>query len=210
MYNDSYIKNSIGVIMIECKKCHIIKSEESFRYYRNTGTRKQICYECNYVHVKRINRWSDLSDEEKMKDLKRKFEAQVIRNEGCWDWKGFIRPDGYVRIKYGGRTTSIGGHVASYMIHHNLLDLNGSHVLHICDNRKCTNPDHLFLGTYSDNMIDMVHKMRRSTSKLSPINIRHIKMMLKNGLSCTRISKMFGVHRGTINDIKLGKTWSHV
>lgn len=162
------------------------------------------------INRNRSNVWKNLSDEQKMERLKRTFDKHVIRQEGCWDWNGFMRPDGYVRIRFGERGKSIGGHVASYMIYHNVLDLGKDCVLHICDNRKCSNPDHLCLGSYRDNSIDMVNKKRHPIIKLTPTDVRIIKNMLKNKISCTDISKIYKVHRGTINEIKLGKTWSHV
>ncbi len=99
---------------------------------------------------------------------------------------------------------------ASWMVYNKQASVPKLHVLHICDNRRCTNPNHLFLGTYSDNMIDMVLKKRHPGIKLTVDQVKDIKKKLCDGVTLTRLAKDFEVHWATINDIKHGKTWKHV
>jgi hypothetical protein len=154
--------------------------------------------------------WVNASKEEKLMRLKRNLDHFVIKQKGCWDWNGFIRPDGYTRIKFMNRARSIGGHVASWMVYNNVIDIEGINVLHKCDNRKCTNPKHLFSGSYSDNMIDMVQKGRCKIAKLTVRKVKNIKNLIKDGIHLSKIARKYKVHWATINDIKRGITWKHV
>lgn len=94
--------------------------------------------------------------------LEDRFFTKVHKNEGCWNWSGATMPNGYGLIRSaggrGGNTTL--AHRVSYEIHSGSKIPNGLYVLHRCDNRRCVNPEHLFLGTQKDNIRDMIAKGR--------------------------------------------------
>lgn len=82
---------------------------------------------------------------------------------GCWLWSKFIGKDGYGRYQalQGPRVA----HRAAFEIYKGPIP-EGLSVLHRCDVRCCVNPDHLWLGTYSDNMYDM-HKKGRHRKRFN-------------------------------------------
>jgi HNH endonuclease len=90
--------------------------------------------------------------------LKRRFWAKVQKMPGCWLWKARTRK-GYGSINQGRRNTPIAAHKVSWILHNGEVP-DGLCVLHHCDNRPCTNPAHLFLGTKKDNTADMIKKGR--------------------------------------------------
>lgn len=116
---------------------------------------------------------------------------------------------GYGRLNYKGRLYS--AHRATYMKAHNLNyeDMAGRVVMHLCDNPRCINPEHLQLGTHSDNTQDMLSKGRNTpTRKLTESDVEFIRSKYKfrdKEYSGVKLAKMFGVDKTTISNVVLGK-----
>ena len=79
----------------------------------------------------------------------------VDSTTGCHNWIAYIRPDGYGDFRIGNKKELAHRAAWSLLVGDIPEDL---WVLHKCDNRKCINPDHLYLGTHQDNMDDVVER----------------------------------------------------
>lgn len=86
-----------------------------------------------------------------------------FRDSGCWEYYG-PAPDGrYGTVKYQGKR-QYAHRVVFKLMKGKIPD--GLLVLHTCDNPKCINPDHLFVGTHKDNTQDMIAKNRHGWRRL--------------------------------------------
>ena len=86
---------------------------------------------------------------------------------GCLEWQGYVGPNGYGQIGNGrvdGRAAVLTTHRAAWLVAYGPIP-DGLFVCHKCDNKKCCNADHLFLGTHRDNMQDMFRKGRRVAAR---------------------------------------------
>jgi glutaredoxin len=81
----------------------------------------------------------------------------------CWIWTGAPTSRNYGSFSYFTKKPAIGAHVASYLFHKGEIP-DGQIVRHNCDNPPCVNPEHLILGTHSDNMKDMFERGRNGSS----------------------------------------------
>ena len=129
-----------------------------------------------------------------------------ICQSGCWLWTESINNSGYGTNWFEGKAEC--AHRTSWIIHNGRIP-KGNYVLHKCDVRHCVNPDHLFLGTQKENLLDMARK-GRSTSRFSETEVRAMKEMRLAGMTLKTIGEAFGVRRQTIHEIVKGHTWSHI
>jgi hypothetical protein len=97
----------------------------------------------------------------------------------------------------------------------------GKCVCHTCDNRKCYNINHLFLGSHLENMQDMAKKgvllkraargEKQALSKFTEKQIREIRKIYdKEKYSIHKMAKIFSIAFSTMYCILTRKTWAHV
>jgi hypothetical protein len=139
----------------------------------------------------------------------------LVAESGCWEWQGYIDKHGYGKITIDGYPSL--AHRASWQSCFG--DINdGLLVCHKCDNRKCVNPNHLFLGTPKENSLDMFAKgrapvvigERHGSAKLTENQVIDIRRRYKAGAVQRTLAKEYGVNPMAINKIVHNKTWRHI
>ena len=125
----------------------------------------------------------------------------------CWEWVGSLTAKGYGQL-YPERGAGLGyqaSHRLAYIFFRGCI--GDMHVLHSCDNRKCCNPKHLFLGTNEDNMRDKCAKGRAFTkSKILESDVKVIREMVTQGIKQKDVAQKFGVSKQTISVVINRKT----
>jgi len=90
-------------------------------------------------------------------------------NTGCWLWIGSLGGPGYGTIGIGTRRVS--AHRASYEEHVGPIPV-GAVVRHRCHTKACVNPEHLLVGTHSENISDSVREYPDKYRTFSPMDLR--------------------------------------
>lgn len=153
-----------------------------------------------------------------MLSLKEAFERRFIPepNSGCWLWIGALSPSkrrptyGYIRRSR--KQSNEYAHRLSWRLYMGTVP-EGLCVLHQCDTPLCVNPEHLFLGTRTDNAADRTRKGRSAhgeqngMSKLTSDQVREIRNAAGTHES---IAKQFRVSRVAITQIRNNKRWREV
>lgn len=145
----------------------------------------------------------------KRKPLADRFWPKVRRGEGCWEWTASTTSGGYGQLASGGGVTygtpkPLPAHRVSWELHFGPIP-EGMEVCHRCDNRICVRPDHLFLGTHSENVADMVAKGRSPNRKLTADEVSEIRRLHSEGYSARRLARDFGLDKVNILKIVRGE-----
>jgi HNH endonuclease len=131
----------------------------SRKFYGNN-----LCH-THYMRVRRKgNVQSDKPIYESFESIVERFKDKICYEpviNGCFNWKGATNRYGKFTVgsRLNGTKTAKSAHRVAYELFIGKIP-KGMFVLHKCDNTKCVNIEHLFLGTQMDNMKDMISKGR--------------------------------------------------
>lgn len=141
-------------------------------------------------------------------------------NSGCWLWLGFINATtGYGTFRLDPKELGKSAHRASWILHRGAIP-GGLQVCHKCDVRCCVNPDHLFLGTATENMQDAAQKgrmnwkgrprpnlPRRANHPMAKLTEADVLAIRSETASGRELAERFGIRRETVSRIRRGHTW---
>ena len=151
------------------------------------------------------------------KQLVDRFNAKyaVDKATGCWNWIASTAGKGYGQIKIPKTRKQIYAHRLSYLYHKGEIP-DGMQVCHECDNPRCVNPEHLFLGTSEDNHQDMKSKDRHTKGernnqhKLTEADVEKAFDLDDAGMSSYKIAAELGIGQMTAWRIINGHRWEHI
>ncbi|MEJ7932584.1 HNH endonuclease [Ramlibacter sp. AN1015] len=155
--------------------------------------------------------------------LSRLIGSSCATESGCREWMLTVNRGGYGKTKVKGRT--MGAHRAMWIAARGPIP-TGMLVCHTCDNPRCINIEHLFLGTPKDNMADKMAKGRygggpktwrrphfgegHHKAKLTKEKALQIKLLLASGVPRSAVAEQLGLAQHLIYDVSAGRTWRHV
>ena len=133
--------------------------------------------------------------------------VDICGPDECWDWTGSITRVGYGKMGLNYK------HVATHRLAYELFTgpiPKDRDVCHACDNKKCCNPGHLFIGTAKDNIEDAAIK-GRMVHRLEPDDVRRIRRVyIGGGATQKELADEYGVTQTAIHKVTTRQSWKHV
>lgn len=144
-----------------------------------------------------------------------RFWQRVDKSGDCWTWLGGASGSGYGSFAMNKK--NVLAHRAAWILTHGPIN-DDLCALHRCDNRKCVNPSHLFLGTRTDNAADRDAKgrnvpprgERNPRAKIRVGDVVAIRARRAAGELCRSIADEYGLDESTVAGICRRRIWRHV
>jgi hypothetical protein len=153
---------------------------------------------------------------------KRFWEKVIVPDDPineCWIWDSSTDQKGYGTFRNSNRKStykrSLALRLAYEYFHAGELD-SSQFVCHTCDNPKCVNPHHLYLGDHITNMKDKLDRgrtvkgMKNGRALLTENEVLIIREKHENGYSKQQLAKEFLLGWTTVDNIIKRNTWKHI
>lgn len=140
-------------------------------------------------------------------------KVEKLPGDGCWEWQAAGDGRGYGHMRINQRSEK------AYRVSFALVNgpiPKGMEVCHACDNKKCVRPDHLFLGTHHENMLDAKAKgimhpgSRNGMAKLGDAQVLDLLERATQGVRLRVEAERLGVSKECVRDIIYGRRWGHL
>lgn len=134
-----------------------------------------------------------------------KLLSNTIKDGDCLIWTKCCDKDGYGISSIGGK--KMPAHRAAMILSGVLVN---DYVLHKCNNRKCINPEHLYVGTQQQNVQDQidsgsfVYGSKNGMAKLDEMSVEHIR---SSGFSTRQLADYYDVSYYTVWDVRNFRSW---
>lgn len=159
--------------------------------------------------------WSEKGcEQEWLEDMKARFLERVEKTPTCWNWTGYLNPNGYGDLKVKDLR---GAHRVSYALFVGKIP-NGLIVMHSCDNKKCVNPAHLSVGTHSQNVSDGyarglakprdISGDKHPQAKINWDVVGTMRQLYADGMGPKAIADKFGLKRSLVVDVLNRRNWN--
>ena len=138
-----------------------------------------------------------------------RFKSKTRKAGDCLVYTGAMYTRGYGAFSLGGHETgnNVRAHRYAYALSKGPIP-NGMIVMHKCDNPACVNPEHLSLGTLSQNSMDRDSKHRTPTARLTDRQVQSIRGL--RGVEPRLVAAAFGITKQHVCAIQLRKAWKQV
>ena len=152
----------------------------------------------------------------KMETLEDVLERTDLNIEtGCLEWNRHLNWSGYALGSFSGKTMAMHRVVANLTLE---KPLEADTVMHLCDNRKCINPEHLKWGTQAENNADKVAKNRQGRmfgsknprAKATEKMVVEMRELRNAGMTGIAIAEKYGMNKWTVYALLRGDTWNNV